>query len=96
MSTSTPPSTLSAEGEFDRVIIEGPSGRLTTLSGDLPYRVSGFHWQFVTERLERVIRREGQNARATIDGDIVTKGVISSISYDDEGVTNVFVEPPSL
>lgn len=94
MSSANPHERLRSEGEFDRVIIEGPSGRLTTLSGDLPYRVNGFHWQFVTPQVERVIKREGHTTRATIAGDTVTKGTIRSISYDDEGLTNVYVEPP--
>lgn len=85
----------SSHETLDRVTIESQQGQLTTLTDELPYRTSGFHWQFVTEEPTKVSRTYGDTAVGTVDGDTVVRGAINDVTFDPRGLAEVFVVPPS-
>lgn len=85
---------MPTDGHLDRVTLQGPHGHTTTIEGDLPYNVAGFHWQFVTPMSERLTVSQGNEAAGVIDGDIVARGYVDDVLVDTQGVAEVYVSPP--
>lgn len=92
--SKTQQTSLPAEGAFDSVTICAPRGSVTTLTEELPYRIDGFDWQFVTTKTPRVRGSLGHEARGVIDGETVTRGRVNEIIVDPTGLAEVLVAPP--
>lgn len=82
------------EGTFDCVMYGSPSGVSGTLTGELWYTIDGFDWQCVTDTPERVTNAEGSTAAGVVDGEMIAKGVIYEILFDDDGRAELFVTTP--